>query len=226
MDPLSRCLPHYFMGGMLACCLHFHKTKGPFANAGQGTKMSKDVRCLTQFLSLCILSLCCLWIYTILFRYDTIAYYTSHSNIFLFLSQLVTSFAISFTLFSVLISKSHPSFNHYLFSLFSSLSSFCSSFSAFPTYLYLSHFLICFECLFLFDHNMGHTYHECAIVVAYVIFLTCICHAVLKELILLPSQRAFEALGNRSRKMFGLLSNESKLTVIEASTGKPKESSE
>ena len=209
---------------MLACCLHHQKTKGISKNSGHGKKHPNDRHCLLQFLSLCILSLCCQWIYSIIFKYDAIAMYTSHSHVLLITSQLITSCSFSFVLFSFLVSKSHPSFNHYLFSLLASLTSFCSTLSAFPTYLILSHFLICFECIFLFDHNMGHSYNERAIVIAYVIFLTIVCHAILKELIFAPSQRALEVYGNFCRKMSATLFTEAKLGAVEAATDKPKES--
>ena len=106
--PLSRCLPHFFMGGMLASCLYYHKYNGPFATSRQGAKQPNDMHCLMQLLSLCILFLSCLWIYSLVFKYDVIDSYTSHSNILFLISHLITSFAFSFILFSLLVSKSHP----------------------------------------------------------------------------------------------------------------------
>lgn len=189
--PLTQWLPHFFIGVILACCLHQHRSrylKIKDTLQEHGGIPPCDLHCLYQFLSMIVFVICCL----ILLKAEVIESCSSHSRILHLLSKLMTSSCIAFLLFSFLVYKSHPSFNYYFFTSLSSLSSFCSNLSSFPTYIYISHFLICFECIFVFDHNMGHTFSECMVVAGYITFLTCVCHAVLKELILKPGQRFAE----------------------------------
>jgi hypothetical protein len=195
MSPLHCQLPFFLMGGMLASVLYTSRLKAhqqrEAIKAQNEHPHIKESYALSQVTGFSLYLVCCWCCWNILFHFDTIlslhskTYYMHHA--FELLCYLLFSCCFSFLLYSCLISKSHPYHNQMTCTGLSIATGYKQDLSAFTSYFFIAHFIICFECIFIFEFNLPQTIQECGMATAYSLVFAYVVSSIMQIWVLRPA---------------------------------------